>query len=517
MLIAEGEHLGMAEVLKVKARDELVRLTERELHTKFAQLNAKQQSIAAAKFYIREIHNPIATVIDDDDTALGVVDGGNDLGCDFIHSDDGRVLIIQSKYRGPGATEKPEEITRFRNVLKSFRDPKQKPNERLADAIANIDWENDQFELVFITFCKITDQARAVSEQTPDYPTDVPDLDERCDWKFLDEADINIALRNAQGVAAGISEKPFTLYPMGAKGQRGHSVISVAAGGHNSYVMAMDANQLVNAYKALGRDAIFSLNIRNYVGKTGTNKKILETARNNPDNFYMFNNGISCLATKVALTDNAVAVTGLQVINGAQTIRSLVHVGKFGANVPFVLVRITEIAEGYGSGGKLREQITRFNNTQNTIKLSDFRSNDQVQLALSDQFKHIVRNGRKVAYLPKRTDKVPANHEIIRLEEFTKSVYAFLYGPTEFTASTSFLFDDSEKGGYAAVFGDGTRVWERMPEDEFEMRAAMYWIAQAFGEKLRETRENTADFDARAALERKWLLIYAAACCFQYC
>ena len=129
----------MAEVLKVKARDELVRLTERELERKFGDLHAKQQSIAATKFYIREIHNPVAMVIDDDDIDLGVVDGGNDLGCDFIHSDDGRVLIIQSKYRGHGTSEKTEEITRFRNVLKSFRDPKQTSNGRLADAIANID------------------------------------------------------------------------------------------------------------------------------------------------------------------------------------------------------------------------------------------------------------------------------------------------------------------------------------------------------------------------------------------
>ena len=61
------EHRAMAEVLKVKARDELVRLTERELERKFGDLNPKQQSIAATKFYIREIHNPVATVIDDDD------------------------------------------------------------------------------------------------------------------------------------------------------------------------------------------------------------------------------------------------------------------------------------------------------------------------------------------------------------------------------------------------------------------------------------------------------------------
>jgi hypothetical protein len=60
------------------------------------------------------------------------------------------------------------------------------------------------------------------------------------------------------------------------------------------------------------------------------------------------------------------------------------------------------------------------------------------------------------------------------------------------------------------VFGDGAQVWERMPQDEFEFRAAMYWIAQECGAHLREARELEGDADARASLERKWLLVYAA-------
>jgi hypothetical protein len=52
-----------SEPLKLKARDELVRLTEKDLQTKFTALNVKQQSIAATKFYIREIRNPIASTI----------------------------------------------------------------------------------------------------------------------------------------------------------------------------------------------------------------------------------------------------------------------------------------------------------------------------------------------------------------------------------------------------------------------------------------------------------------------
>jgi len=502
----------MAEALKLKARDELFRLSENDLETKFGSLNHKAQSVAATKFYIREIRNPVSAFISEDDLGYGVVDGAQDLGCDFIRRDDGQVLIIQSKYRGVSATENIEDVSHFKSILKRFRDKKMKPNKRLEDALTEIDWEADQFELVFICFSKLGDQARIISEQQADYPSDVPELEERCEWKFLDESDLNVALRNARSFQVGVTDKRFELFPEGSKGQRGTSVIAVDTGGHKSYVMTLSASQLVNAYRALGQDAIFSLNIRNFIGNTRTNAEIIKTAIEAPENFYLFNNGISCLATKVTVTEKSVEAVGLQVINGAQTVKSLVHVSKkWSAQIPCILVRITEIKEGYGPGGKIREQITKSNNTQNTIKISDFRSNDPVQIALKAQFAAIARKGRKAAYLPKRTDRVPAQTEIVRLEEFSKSVYAFLYDPTEFTNSTSFLFDDSKLGGYAKVFGDGTHVWERMPDDEFEQRAAMYWIAQDFGAHLREAREKEVDTDARASLERKWLLIYAAA------
>jgi hypothetical protein len=90
--------LQMTEPLKLKAREELIRLTEKEAGCKWADLNQKQQSIAVAKFYIREIHNISKSAILDDDLIDGVVDGANDLGCDFVYRDDNHVLIIQTKY-----------------------------------------------------------------------------------------------------------------------------------------------------------------------------------------------------------------------------------------------------------------------------------------------------------------------------------------------------------------------------------------------------------------------------------
>src|SRR5262249_39304122 len=207
---------------------------------------------------------------------------------------------------------------------------------------------------------------------------------------------------------------------------------------------------------------LFSLNTRNFIGNTATNKKIVETARSNPDKFFLFNNGISCICTRLHVAEDKVEVEGLQVINGAQTVKALVNASRTRGvepspwlkDAPSILVRVTEIPGGHAQSQKLRDQITQFNNTQNVVKVSDFRSNDSVQEYLKEQFKKLSYRGRPVAYIPKRTDRPPKNAELVRLEEFAKAVYAFLEDPVGFSGATAFLFDDIN-GGYNKIFGDG--------------------------------------------------------------
>ena len=79
----------------------------------------------------------------------------------------------------------------------------------------------------------------------------------------------------------------------------------------------------------------------------------------------------------------------------------------------------------------------------------------------------------------------------IRLEEFAKVIYSFLGDPVKFSGKTSFLFDDSESGGYRLVFGDGQQVWLKMPEEEFQLRSAVWWLADEFGRQLKRDREIT--------------------------
>ena len=51
-------------------------------------------------------------------------------------------------------------------------------------------------------------------------------------------------------------------------------------------------------------------------------------------------------------------------------------------------MRITE-TQSVGTEKGINEKIIRYNNTQNKITLSDFRSNDKIQLELLGKFKTI--------------------------------------------------------------------------------------------------------------------------------
>lgn len=512
------------DTLKVKARDELLRLyNDQHGPSSFNQLNSKQQSLAATRFYIEQILNATGGSLTEDDIDEGMVDGSNDLGCDFISRDDGHVFVIQTKYRRATAEEDPNGITDFKSILKRFRNPSLKPNVALAAVLGDIDWVNDSFELVYMSFSRMGDgsRSRLLADQTPDYPSDIEDLDQRCHWKFLDETDLNEALRGARNLQRGVSDKAIKLYPQGAKGSRGAASViqTTSSGGYRSFVMTLTAQQMVRAYQELGKDALFSLNIRNYIGNTRTNKNIINTAETEPGQFFLFNNGVSGLATRVALEEDHLSVSGLQIINGAQTVKALVHVANqirrsnlncWNETEPQLLVRITEISEGYGQTGRVRERITQYNNTQNAIKISDFRSNDPVQYYLKEQFESLgSRKGKKVVYLPKRTDRVPSNSEVIRMEEFAKSAYAFLWDFVEFSGSSTFLFNDDTSGGYRKVFGDGQKIWEQMPDDEFKLRAAIYWLSQETSRQRKLTIASETDADSKAALERKWVIVNA--------
>ncbi len=131
---------------------------------------------------------------------------------------------------------------------------------------------------------------------------------------------------------------------------------------------------------------LFSANYRDYLGsaqrKTNINRQITETATSEPQNFWVYNNGITALTNELDLVSNTpIRIRGISIINGAQTTGALSEAAKNSTLNVRVLIRIVECSQK-----DMIHHIIQYNNTQNDIKPADRRSNDYIQKLLREQF-----------------------------------------------------------------------------------------------------------------------------------
>ena len=83
------------------------------------------------------------------------------------------------------------------------------------------------------------------------------------------------------------------------------------------------------------------------------------------------------------------------------------------------------------------DSVTKYNNTQNAIRISDFRSNDKIQHDIKARFNALPSlGGRKFSYKNKRAgagerEAASGGDTSIGMEEFTKTLLGFLFGPDD--------------------------------------------------------------------------------------
>jgi hypothetical protein len=223
---------------------------------------------------------------------------------------------------------------------------------------------------------------------------------------------------------------------------------------HRTILSVIKGNALVNLYKR-EKESLFAHNVRSFLGKR-INKEVVETAANNPDDFYYFNNGVSAICTKIEQrANNTYRFHHFQVINGAQTIGSLRAAGDLDPACE-VILRITEGASVKTEKG-FNADIIRYNNTQNVVRASDFRANDKIQLWLEQAFNQLKARGAikfPFRYVRKRSFHRVREAHPIKLEELAKIRYSYLYEPTRCIADPRSLWTTTEDGGfYEHAFG----------------------------------------------------------------
>jgi hypothetical protein len=445
---------------KPKFRQYLISDVQKRLRTTFDSLQATDRSKELTKFYVKSVLAKLTPgLVPDTDEEIDdfMVDGTNDGGVDFIYPSEGRVLIVQSKYRGADKHETPEDVTHFCEVIGRLFDAytkKQKLNKKVTEALQDIDWQSDYFDLQFVSLGKVSQAIQDRAAKGPALVKGLQDLDERNELTLLSEQDLNVKLREALSAGEVLDQSIDIQFVPSADDSPW--IHSESEGGRDLFVGEVTGSQLAALYRQY-RYRLFAMNIRDYVGETKTNKGIVETATGEPEEFVFFNNGVSAVATQIEpdREGRTLHCRRFSIINGAQTIRSLAKADvKDNKALRSVRVLLKVMGFSLGKDTDFLADATRFNNTQNAIKVSDFRSNDPVQKDLNRRFSGLNLHGKQFVYKNKRSREAIGNKVPIGMEDFAKTIHAFRYGPDDMCGGTRYLFDDSSKGGYVKVFGE---------------------------------------------------------------
>lgn len=148
-------------------------------------------------------------------------------------------------------------------------------------------------------------------------------------------------------------------------------------------------NHLYHTYKT----DLFSANLRGYLGSrdsdSNINNGIKNTAKEQPSNFYVYNNGVTALVLDYSVGKKSrhgqrLKITGISIVNGAQTTGSL-------SSLTGTIDPSLQVAMRFVKAGKdeIVENVVRFNNSQNKLQAADFRSTDPIQDRLRTEFESI--------------------------------------------------------------------------------------------------------------------------------
>lgn len=161
----------------------------------------------------------------------------------------------------------------------------------------------------------------------------------------------------------------------------------------SAFITALPAKDLYNIYnKDSNKNKLFSANVRDYLGSRDSDKNInnsiKQSIRNNPQDFWVYNNGITALTHKIEydknVKSNNLKITGLSIVNGAQTTGSIGGLEEPPDPKALIPIRFVETNDR-----ELIQNIVRYNNSQNQITASDFRSTDSIQKRLKIEISNI--------------------------------------------------------------------------------------------------------------------------------
>ena len=327
-----------------------------------------------------------------------ITDGDNDSSCDIIFDKknnygDNIFYIVQSKWNNTANSEKEADKDEILKALSEFttilRGEKDDLNDKLKLKLEELDKhlkENGEVKFIFLTL------AQYRGGQDADIQAFINN-DEKVEFEVIDLNRIKFDYIDRK------YKKIEPLNPLESYQNPEESLIDIEIVQGNgrieiqkpfeAYMFLLRPKSIYNLFEKYGF-ALFYKNVRNPLIQSEFNEEIEKTALENPAYFWYYNNGITAityLLPKIGKKAEKLQLTGLQIINGAQTVYSIYRAYKNASPTKRVqmdsesLLTLRLLKSG---GTDFDLNVTRYTNSQNPIYDRDFCANDDIQIKLQN-------------------------------------------------------------------------------------------------------------------------------------
>lgn len=327
-----------------------------------------------------------------------ITDGANDSSCDIVfdslNSQGNKIFyIVQSKWNNIDNSEKETNKDEILKALNDFetilRGKKKSVNDKLKAKLEDLDAHlraNGEVKFIFLSLSQYKGGADENIEafRNNDVKTKFEVIDiNRIRVDYIDRKYKKIDPINPLETYQNPEENPITLEIV----QKSGSVKIEKP--YEAYMFLIRPKAIWELFKTYNF-ALFFKNVRNPLLQSQFNHDIEKTALEEANLFWYYNNGITAityLLPEIGKRAEKITVTGLQIINGAQTVYSVYRAYESASptqrlkmdSEALVTLRLLK------SGGKNFDlNVTRYTNSQNPIEDRDFCANDDIQVTLQN-------------------------------------------------------------------------------------------------------------------------------------
>jgi hypothetical protein len=353
-----------------------------------------------------------------------ITDGDQDSSCDIVFDNtnnqgDKIFYVVQSKWNNADNSKKETDKDEILKALNDFdtilRGEKQNVNEKIKAKLEYLDNHlkaNGEVKFIFLTLSQYKGGAdeniSAFKKGDEKIEFEVIDIN-RIKLDYIDRIYKKIDPLNPLEIYHNPEENPVTIEIV-----QKHGTVKIERP-FEAYMFLLRPKSIYDLFEKYGF-ALFYKNVRNPLLQSQFNEDIERTALDNPAYFWYYNNGITAITyflPPIGKRAEQIELTGLQIINGAQTVYAIYRAYKDATvtkrrqmdSESLVTLRLLK------SGGKDFDlNVTRYTNSQNPVDDRDFCANDDIQVMLQnasyqtniwyekrrDEFRETPENVKKV-------------------------------------------------------------------------------------------------------------------------